>query len=70
MENSASLVKPQINQREQKIIDMVIDALPSENSRRACRRALEEFFVWHQEQDRPELNKALIQRYVKCLREQ
>jgi site-specific recombinase XerD len=31
---------------------------------------LEEFFVWHQEQDRPELNKALIQRYVKGLREQ
>lgn len=53
-----------------KIINMVIDGLPSENSRRAYQRALEEFFVWHGEQNRPELNKALIQRYVKSLREQ
>jgi site-specific recombinase XerD len=68
MENSASLVKPQINQREQKIIDMVIDALPSENSRRAYERHLKEFFVWHARQNRPELNKALINRYVKELR--
>ncbi|MEP7037485.1 MAG: tyrosine-type recombinase/integrase [Acidobacteriota bacterium] len=64
------LVKSQLNAPEQKIIEMVIDGLPSENSRRAYRRHLEEFFVWHREQNRPELNKALINRYVKGLREQ
>lgn len=69
MENSISLVEPKLSAAEINIINLVIDGLPSENSRRAYRRALEEFFVWHQEQNRPELNKALIQRYVKTLRD-
>jgi site-specific recombinase XerD len=69
MEKSVALFKPKLSGAEQKIIDMVIDGLPSENSRRAYQRHLEEFFVWHQEQNRPELNKALINRYVKTLRE-
>jgi integrase/recombinase XerD len=69
MKNSVALIKPKLNPQERKIIDTVIDGLPSENSRRAYQRALEEFFVWHQEQNRPELNKALINRYVKTLRE-
>ena len=63
-------VKPKLNSTEQKIIEMVIDGLPSENSRRAYQRALEEFFVWHASENRPELNKALINSYVKFLREQ
>jgi site-specific recombinase XerD len=70
MKNSVALVKPKLNSAEKKIIELVVDALPSENSRRAYQRALEEFFVWHQSENRPELNKALIQRYVKSLREQ
>lgn len=69
MKDSTALVKPKLNSQEQKIIEMVIDGLPSENSRRAYQRALEEFFFWHQEQNRPELNKALINRYVNTLRE-
>lgn len=70
VKNSAlQIVKPKLNAQEQKIIEMVIDALPSENSRRAYQRALEEFFVWHQVENRPELNKALINRYVKELRQ-
>jgi site-specific recombinase XerD len=69
MENSTTaLVKPKLTSAEKKIIAMVIDGLPSENSRRAYQRHLEEFFVWHREQNRPELNKALINRYVKDLR--
>lgn len=69
VKNSAlQIVKPKLNAQEQKIIEMVIDSLPSENSRRAYQRALEEFFVWHQTENRPELNKALINRYVKELR--
>ncbi len=70
MKDSTALVKPKLTSAEKKIINLVIDGLPSENSRRAYKRALEEFFVWHREQDEPELNKALIQRYVKRLREQ
>ncbi|MET0753716.1 MAG: tyrosine-type recombinase/integrase, partial [Pyrinomonadaceae bacterium] len=70
MENSAALVKPKLNSSEREIINLVIDGLPSENSRRAYQRHLEAFFVWHAGENRPELNKALIQRYVKSLREQ
>ncbi len=69
MRNSIALVKPKLNSSEKKIINLVVDALPSENSRRAYSRALEEFFIWHQSQNRPDLNKALIQKYVKSLRE-
>lgn len=70
MEDSVALVKPKLSFAEKKIINMVLDALPSENSRRAYRRHLEEFFVWHASENRPELNKALINKYVKSLREQ
>lgn len=70
MESSVALVKPKLNTTEKKIIEMVLDALPSENSRRAYRRHLEEFFIWHASEERPELNKALINRYVKSLRGQ
>lgn len=69
MENSVSLVKPKLSPAEKKIINLVLDALPSENSRRAYERALEEFFIWHAGESRPELNKALINRYIKTLRE-
>jgi site-specific recombinase XerC len=68
MENSVALVKPKLTFAEKKIIAMVIvDGLLSESSRRAYQRHLEEFFLWHGE-NRPELNKALTQRYVKSLR--
>ena len=70
MENSVALVKPKLSSAEKKIIEMVLDALPAENSRRAYRRHLEEFFIWHASEERPELNKALINRYVKSLRGQ
>lgn len=70
MENSAALVKLKISPAEKKIIEMVLDALPSENSRRAYRRHLEDFFVWHASENRPELNKALINKYIKDLRGQ
>lgn len=64
------LVKTKLITQEEKIIEMVADGLPSENSRRAYQRHLKEFFVWHRQENRPELNKALINRYVKNLREQ
>ena len=39
------LVKPKLTAEEQKIISLVVDSLPSENSRRAYQRHLEEFFL-------------------------
>jgi len=68
MENSIALVEPKLTPAEKKIIAMVIDGLPSENSRRAYQRHLQEFFIWHAPENQPELNKALINRYVKSLR--
>jgi site-specific recombinase XerD len=68
MSNESIVLKQKLSSQEQKIIAMVIDGLPSENSRRAYQRHLKEFFVWHTSENRPELNKALINRYVKTLR--
>ncbi|HXF43666.1 MAG TPA: tyrosine-type recombinase/integrase [Pyrinomonadaceae bacterium] len=67
--NNSLIKRPADNyESENRIIEMVIDALPSENSRRAYRRSLEDFFKWHHENGRPELNKALVQKYVSFLR--
>lgn len=68
MANESLVLKQKLSSQERKIIAMVIDGLPSVNSRRAYQRHLEEFFVWHASENRPELNKALINRYVKTLR--
>jgi site-specific recombinase XerD len=48
---------------------MVLDGLPSAHSRRAYERALVEFFHWHRETGRPQLGKAVVQRYAAELRE-
>jgi site-specific recombinase XerD len=70
MKTSNALIKSKLSSAERKIINLVIDGLPSVNSRRAYQRHLEEFFIWHAAQSRPELNKSLINIYVKSLREQ
>lgn len=64
------IVNSKISNSEYQIIEMVIDGLPSEHSRRAYTRALEEFFIWHASQGRPELNKAFVQNYIKTLRDE
>lgn len=68
MNNSIVLIKPKLTAAEKRILAMVVDALPSRESRRAYGRHLQEFFVWHALENRPELNKALINRYIKTLR--
>jgi len=68
MENFVALIKTKLTSAEKKIIAMVIDGLPSENSRRAYNRHLQEFFIWYAAENRAELNKALVQKYVKSLR--
>lgn len=51
------------------VIRMVLDGLPSEHSRRAYERALTDFFHWHRGAGRPQISKAVVQRYAAELRE-
>lgn len=66
---SQALTLKKLDAAEAKSIEMVCDALPSEHSRRAYRRALEDFFHWHRGEGRPRLDKATVQRYVTTLRD-
>jgi site-specific recombinase XerD len=54
---------------EAEVVGIVLDALPSVHSRRAYERALFDFFHWHRGLGRPQLNKAVVQRYAAELRE-
>jgi site-specific recombinase XerD len=64
-----ALTIKRLDAAEAKSIEMVCDALASEHSRRAYRRALEDFFLWHQGAGRPRLDKATVQRYAATLRD-
>jgi len=64
-----ALVKSRLTAVEAQAIEMVLDGLPSEHSRRAYERALTDFFRWHAAAGRPALNKALVQRYAAGLRD-
>ena len=53
-----------INQADMRpIINLVLDGLTSEHSKRAYGTALADFLAWHAEQGRPALSKALVQSY-------
>lgn len=66
---SQSLVQSRLTAAETAAIRMVLDGLPSEHSRRAYERSLYDFFHWHRGVGRPQLNKAVVQRYAAELRE-
>jgi len=66
---SQSLVRSGLTAQETAAIRMVLDGLPSEHSRRAYERALADFFHWHRGVGRPQLNKAVVQRYAAELRD-
>lgn len=68
-ERSQALVPRSISQSEAQAIRVVLDGLPSEHSRRAYERALLDFFHWHRGVGRPQLSKAVVQRYAAELRE-
>jgi site-specific recombinase XerD len=57
------------SEAEAKAVEMVLDGLPSEHSQRAYHRALTDFFHWHRGVGRPQLSKAVVQRYAADLRE-
>jgi len=63
------LTRSKLTPAETQAIRMVLDGLPSEHSRRAYQRALSDFFAWHRGVGRPQLNKAVVQRYAAELRE-
>jgi site-specific recombinase XerD len=64
-----ALVLNKLTAAEAAAIGMVLDSLPSEHSRRAYERALIDFFLWHRGVGRPQLSKAVVQRYAAELRE-
>src|SRR5919202_5682646 len=64
-----ALVLSRLTPAEAGAIRIVLDSLPSEHSRRAYERALFDFFHWHRGVGRPQLNKAVVQRYAAELRE-
>lgn len=51
------------DRQQQNIIDLVLDGLTSEHSKRAYGKALRDFLTWYVEQGRPGLNKATVQQY-------
>lgn len=51
------------NDQIRAVVNLVLDGLNSEHSRRAYERALLDFMAWHTEQGRPPLSKALVQAY-------
>jgi site-specific recombinase XerD len=64
-----ALALKRLNTAESAAVRVVLDTLPSEHSRRAYKRALFDFFLWHRGVGRPQLNKAVVQRYASELRE-
>jgi site-specific recombinase XerD len=66
--NGQALTLKRLSEAEARAIEMVLDGLPSEHSRRAYERALFDFFHWHRGVGRPQLNKAVVQRYAAELR--
>ena len=47
----------------QRIVQLVLDGLTSQNSKQAYGAALRDFLAWHEEQGRPALNKMVVQAY-------
>lgn len=69
-QTEVSLTLVRISDAERAAIQIVLDALPSEHSRRAYERALREFFLWRRSTGSPPMTKALVQRYATVLRDE
>lgn len=65
VDQNGSVVQPELDEA---IIQMVLDSVDSEHTKRAYRRALQDFAGWHASVGRPKLNKAVVQRYAAELR--
>lgn len=67
--NAQALSLRRLTGPDAEAVRIVLDGLASEHSRRAYERALSDFFHWHRVMGRPQLNKAIVQRYAAELRE-
>lgn len=67
--NGQAVTLKRLSEAEARAIEVVLDGLPSEHSRRAYERALRDFFHWQRGMGCPQLNKAVVQRYAAELRE-
>jgi len=68
MANIVPFIRPVAIQEQEAIIQVVLNSLESEHSRRAYERSLREFLLWHSAQGAPALSKAIIQSYFAELR--
>jgi site-specific recombinase XerD len=66
--NTISAITP-IDNSTQAVIQIVLDGLSSDNSKRAYGKALNDFFDWHKANGSPNINKAIVQRYKTELQE-
>lgn len=55
--------------QSQAIVNLVLDGLDSEHSKRAYGKAIEDFMTWYDAQGKPGLNKATVQRYKTALQD-
>lgn len=67
--NAQAISLRRLTSPEAEAVRIVLDGLASAHSRRAYERALSDFFHWHRGMGRPQLNKAVVQRYAGELRE-
>jgi site-specific recombinase XerD len=66
----ASAIRPAGPGPFDQVTELVVNSVHSEHSRRAYRRALEDFIAWYQDRPgRPPLSKALVQQYRVALTE-
>jgi len=67
--NNTTALMPASSDDPKAIIGLVLDSLTSSHSKRAYEKALTDFLNWYQEQGKPGLNKATVQRYKTVLQE-
>ena len=66
----ASAIQPVLPGPFDQVTELVVNSVHSEHSRRAYRRALEDFIAWYQDlPGRPPLSKALVHEYRVALTE-
>lgn len=67
---TTEIVTTATNAAAEALVELVLDSVTSQHTKRAYRRALVDFLAWHEQQGRPALSKALIQHYKTFLLQQ
>jgi site-specific recombinase XerD len=69
MDNTQTAIVTADDGKLQKVIDLALDGLTSEHSRRAYQKALTDFMAWYTAEGKPGLTKATMQKYKVVLQE-